>query len=94
MIIRATGMAWYRREDYPRILKIMADKLPATYDEWLRGAERGERELKSKGHIIVRAMIDPETFPFWCHTRGLKLDSQARTTFSAWVSAQQVKSTH
>jgi hypothetical protein len=51
--IRAAGISWYRAEDYGRILEIMedADKLPATFDQWLKTAERGERELKDKGQV-------------------------------------------
>ena len=46
----AASMSWYRAEDYSHIVEIMedADKLTVTYDQWLGGAERTERELKSK----------------------------------------------
>jgi hypothetical protein len=42
MKVSAGGLAWYRREDYPRLLTIFedADKLPPTYDEWLAMAEK------------------------------------------------------
>jgi hypothetical protein len=94
--IRAAGMSWYRAEDYGRILAIMedADELPSTYDQWRRGAERGERELKGRGHVVIRAMIDPEEFPAWCRKKGLKLDAHGRTTFASWVAYHQVKDTH
>lgn len=41
-------MAWYRREDYPRILEIMTDhdRLHRTYDEWQNAAEEGERQFR------------------------------------------------
>jgi hypothetical protein len=94
--IRAAGMSWYRAEDYGRILEIMedADKLPPTYDQWRRGAERGERELKGRRDVVIRAMIDPDEFPAWCREKGLKLDADGRTTFASWVAYQQVKDTH
>ncbi len=81
----AVGLAWYKREDYGRILKIMedADTLPATYDRWLKAAETGERELTSKGHVVVRAIIDPDEFVAWCAGHDLKVDSKARQAFAA-----------
>jgi len=95
-VVRAVGMSWYRAEDYRRILEIMedADKLHSTYDQWLKAAERGERELKGKGHIVIRAMLDPDQFTAWCREKGLKRDAQARTQFASWFAAQQVKDTH
>ncbi len=78
------ALSWYRAEDYDRILEIMedADKFHSTYDEWLKAAERGERELKGKGHVVIRAMLDPDEFTAWCREKGLKLDAQARTQFA------------
>lgn len=94
--VRAVGIAWYSRQRYRRILEIMddAEKLPATYDQWLKGAETGERQLKRSGHIVIRAMIDPEEFVSWCRTRGLKPDAQARMQWGNEFVYQQVKSTH
>jgi hypothetical protein len=90
------GLSWYLEKDYGRILKIMedADKLPATYGQWRSSAERGERGLKDKGHIVVRAIIDPEEFAAWCRERALKLDANGRIAFASWVALQQVKNTH
>jgi hypothetical protein len=94
--VRAMGMAWYRPEDYRRIVQIMADghKLPLTYDRWLQLAERGECDLKRKGLIVVRAMIDAGEFERWCRERGAKLDADGRMKYAAWVARRQVKETH
>jgi hypothetical protein len=94
--IRAMGMAWYRPEDYRRIVQIMEDgyKLPLTYDRWLQLAERGERELRQKGHFVVRAMINPEEFTVWCRQQGVKRDADGRMKHAAWAASQAVKETH
>jgi hypothetical protein len=78
--VRAVGMVWYRREDYAEILRIMddADKLPPTWEKWHYAADRGLREVEGKGHIVIRAYIDPVEFSTWCVARGLKLDAEAR----------------
>jgi hypothetical protein len=96
MPLRAVGIAWYYRQDYRRILEIMedADVLPRTYDQWLRSAETGERQLKRLGHVVIRAMIDPEEFTQWCRIRDLKVDAKARTQWSNEFVYRHVKNTH
>jgi hypothetical protein len=94
--IRAIGIGWYSRQNYRRILEVMedADKLPPKFDQWLRRAEATERELKKAGHIVVRAMIEPEEFLAWCRARGLNVDAKARTQWGNEYAYQQVKNTH
>ena len=48
MQIQAAGMAWYKRENYTRLLQIFedSDKLHDTYDEWLVAAEQGCNALR------------------------------------------------
>lgn len=50
--VRALGMAWYRRQDYGRILEIMEDAhlLPPTFDKWLGKAEKLESQQKKLLH--------------------------------------------
>jgi hypothetical protein len=93
--IQSLGLTWYSRENYDRILEIMvdADKLPRNYDVWLKGAENGERRLKSSGRNVVRAMIDPEEFIAWCAVRGLTCDSNARQRWGADFAYAQMKNT-
>lgn len=82
--IRAVGMVWYHAEDYSAIFRIMTDSniLPRTFHEWRMKAETGEKKFRREGHIVVRAYIDPETFPDWCRSRGLEIDAKARIEFA------------
>ncbi len=94
--IRATGIPWYFRQDYARILEIMEDAhlLPPTYDMWRKKAEGLERDMKSKGMVVVRAEVDPQEFPRWCAARGLHVDADARSRFASEVAYRQVSQTH
>lgn len=96
MTVRAGGIAWYTRDNYGRILEVMEDAevLPRTFEKWLYKAERGERELAAKGHIVVRAVIDADEFVAWCRARGLNVDAKARGQFAAEVAMRVVKETH
>lgn len=94
--VSAAGIPWYRREDYDRILRIMADadKLPRTYDQWLQQAERVERRCKASGMIVVRAIVDPDEFPRWCASRGLNVDAKARVAWGNHAALISTKTTH
>jgi hypothetical protein len=91
--VQAIGMAWYDAADYPQILALMtdADRLPASYNEWLQRARNGEKELLAKGSVVIRAVIKPDAFCAWCALRGLKFDAKARTLFASEEAARQVK---
>jgi len=95
-LIRAAGMAWCRPEDYDACLRIMADsnQLSASFHVWLTKAEHREKELRSEGHTIVRVYIDPETFPDWCRTRSLNIDSKARMQYAALIAKEHAGNTH
>jgi len=91
--ISAMGIPWYRREDYPRIRKIMADgeRFPEAYEDWLHRAEAVERRIAASGVPAIRAMIDPEQFLIWCKIRASKCDSQARGRFAAEKARDAVR---
>ena len=43
-----SALPWYDRHDYPVLLKLFSDpdKLPTTYDAWLKRAERTESQCR------------------------------------------------
>lgn len=91
--IRATGIPWYYRQDYPRILEIMVDAadLPRTYDQWRQRAEKLQREIERLGGVAVPAVIDPGTFPDWCRARGLNIDAEGREAFAVDAAYQKAR---
>jgi hypothetical protein len=91
MSVSAVGMVWYKRQDYKRVLQIMedADVLPPTYDKWLHAAEKAMEKMKRSGHMVVRAYIDPQTFPAWCVEHGLTPDANARSDFASRAARAQ-----
>lgn len=94
--VRAVGIAWYSRQDYPRILQIMEDgsKLPETYYHWLKSAEVGERQLSKSGMTVFRAHIVPDEFLAWCQRNGLRPNADARMRWGNEFVYSQVKTTH
>ena len=49
--VKVIGIAWYRRADYPAVLRIMEDGyvLPETYDAWSRLAKSVVRAEEANG---------------------------------------------
>lgn len=91
--LRVGGISWYAREDYAAVLNVMRDPevLPDTYEQWLQKAERQLRDWEAKGWIMIRAIIDPKTFPEWCRARGLDVDAKARMAFANEIAAAEAR---
>lgn len=83
--VQLLGIVWYREQDYPAVLRIMADAnlLPRTFQQWHQIASQTESRLRAEGRMTVRAILDPATFPAWCRQRGLQVNAAARNTFAA-----------
>jgi len=78
------GVAWYGREQWPRLLEISTDRdeLEDSYDEWLASAGKTLGLLGSQGLNAVRVDIDTEELLAWRHTRNLPVNAKARTDYT------------
>lgn len=87
---RVFGMAWYREQDYRRILEIMedADIFPKTYKRWKYLTRRREIRLKAAGWSIVRAIIEPEKFLTWTEGQGVNAGLHARARYASLAATQ------
>jgi hypothetical protein len=58
MRVAILGVAWYKREDYARLLGNFADsaRLHDTYDGWLKAAERLLDDLRSQGQAFQKSL--------------------------------------
>jgi len=65
------ALPWYRRGDYAALLRLFSDpdKVPATYDAWLKRAESTERQLQKAGMAVARVWIRPRSFAARLRTR-------------------------
>ncbi len=78
------GIVWYLKQDYPAVLRIMADAdaLPTSFEKWQHQAQRVERDLRAQGITPIRAILDPATFPEWCRRNGQQVDAKGRLAFA------------
>jgi hypothetical protein len=84
--------AWYRRQDYERIRKIMddGDKLPRTFEEWENKAKSRIATAKALGITITPVILDPDEFLAFCKREGhRRRGSRERNLFA--VSRQSAR---
>lgn len=90
---RKIALPWYRREDYPGIRSMMADRhtLAPTYEQWLAAAENNENVGRQAGLEIERILIDPSAFARWCAAEGAEPDGAARRRYVAQMQEKTAK---
>jgi len=78
-----TGVAWYRREQWDRLLAVSADRdmLEPTFDEWLSFAEDKVKALERQGVRLQKVDVDVDELISWCRAQNRKVDGPARTRF-------------
>ena len=93
MDVHAVGMAWYKPEHFLRLKAMFEDghKLHSTYDEWRVAAEQGRKTLEAKGVRVICVDIDPDQFPEWCQSQGMKINADARTKFANVYAARMLR---
>ena len=89
--IKAAGLCWYTRQNYARVLAVMADaeKLPRSYDKWRKEAEAAEQRFRAQGWIVHRIDCDADAFLAWCTARNVDADAKARIAFANEAAARK-----
>ncbi len=85
------AMVWYKEEDWDTLKAMFADgdRLPLTYDDWLKRAEAMKSQVQAAGDAVIKVYIDPQSFPEWCEKKGLKMDAEARSQLAIEVAQAQ-----
>jgi hypothetical protein len=80
------AFAWYRPEDWPKLLNISRDKdeLEDTYDEWLIQAEDSFRKTRDAGMDVTKIFINLDELALWCDDNNLEINSDSRSNFAAF----------
>ena len=82
------ALPWYHRDDYANLLLLFSDpdKVPDTYDAWLKRAERIERQFQKAGFAVARVLIQPRPFIAWCREQHVPPDQAARLNYANIVA--------
>ncbi len=84
-------MVWYREEHWATLKQMFddGDLLPASFADWLARAEKMKADAESAGDAVIKVYIDPQTFPQWCASKGLPMNSEARSQLAIEVAQAQ-----
>lgn len=76
--------AWFLRDDYQRIRKIMDDgyKMPLTFDEWEKTAKRQMADAAKLGFTINPIILNSEEFAAFCRNKKIPRGSKERALFA------------
>jgi hypothetical protein len=87
---RVGTLLWIRKEHYHAMLEIFddSDEWPPTYEEWLKGSEDIEQQIRAVGGLSRRVYIDPETFRDVCRQHGVRPDANGRMKIMLTITAQ------
>ena len=77
------GIAWYRPEQWPKLLKISVDRqsLHDTYAEWLTNVTQKMIELVQMGYTVRPVEVDVDDLLRWCKQHGYTVNGAARSQF-------------
>src|SRR5689334_6735055 len=77
-IIQRRGVAWFSPETHARMREIMVEcDFPRTFERWQHRAKTYENQWKSRGHLVVRVVIEPEEFLRWCSDTAIEPNTKA-----------------
>lgn len=94
MQVSVIGMAWYRNaQDYDQLKAMFTDRevLADTFEQWHKSAQIGWDKLIAAGHVVIKADIDPVTFPEWCRAHGMEMNAKARIAYGNECAANNYR---
>lgn len=79
------GVAWYSRDEWPRIRAIAADPetLEASYDDWLKVFNESRDALRQAGIVAEDVPVIADELRQWCVAEGRSIDGEARASYAA-----------
>jgi len=79
------AIAWFDAAEWQKLKAIAddAEQLDPTYEKWLEGARKLERQLHDQGQHAHRIMLDVETLARWCAARKRLLNGEARSEYAS-----------
>lgn len=80
-------MAFYRPEDWSRLLSIIDDKevFHDTWEQWHNEYQISKKQLESHGLKINDVVVNIDDLIRFCFQNGIKNDGKARARFVAQI---------
>lgn len=80
-----TGIAWYRPDQWDRLLSVSEDRdqLESTHAEWKATAEQMLKDIERRGAVVHRIAVDVDELLGWCRVGGRPVNAETRSQFVA-----------
>lgn len=80
-------MAFYRPEDWSRLLSIVDDKevFHDTWEQWHQQYQSSKKQLESEGLIVNDVVVNIDDLISFCFQYGIKNVGKARSRFVAQI---------
>ena len=75
------AVAWLHERDWQRWQSIDGELLP--YAGWLRKTESLIVQAQLGGALVVKILVDPDSFVAWCKASGKAINRQSRALYAA-----------
>ena len=84
------NLPWFQREHYEAINRLLADeRLPATFDQWLKGATIHVSDMQARGALVKTVIIDPQEFAKHCAACGVRPSRATLGEFAITMARQE-----
>ena len=76
-------LAYYRKKDWKRFVKIIADRerMHYTWHDWHKDFEKTKQDLTNLGFDVVDIVVDLDELTEYCRLKGITNDGKARSQF-------------
>ncbi len=86
------GIGWYEPAEWLKLKQVAADAdaLDDSYEEWLRGAERTEKDLQRPNLEIRRQPVKVDELIAWCKLQKKPVNGAARAEYIRLLVSQKL----
>ena len=83
MQISATGLAWYKEEQWEAFKCYCTDgnMMADSFDFWLKGALNAIKQMKKQNIKLYKIVIDLDDFIKYCNNENLEPNGNARANY-------------
>lgn len=92
MMNKNVNMAFYRSEDWSRLLSIVDDRhvFHDTWEEWHQQYQKSKKQLTSQGFKVKDVVVNLDELISFCFLKGIKNDGEARSRFVTQINIKDV----
>lgn len=86
------NMAFYRTEDWSRLLSIVDDRhvFHDTWEKWHQQYQKSKKQLRTQGFKVKDVVVNIDDLIRFCFLKGIKNDCKARSRFVSQINIKDL----